>query len=1139
MMHRTAALLLGLALIAPGTAYAGINPEQWLQQFRHQPMQPVPGGSSMICGPQSTEIVVDAPAALVRVSLELPFQAFLADQFVQVLDEQGELLPVDVRPLSFHRSDPPSVRRAIVTFGPREAQSGPVSYSLYASPLPPEQPANAGRVEDTFRVGPLSVTVGPGGGLRVESDSGTVLSANPIAPDTGTAPVIEVIEHGNHYLWLRALLPDPVWPRIVEVRADATGHVEAIAHLQQTQEDYGYAPEFGWRLDAPHHVEPSTLEIGPDTTAEALAALGGGFDLGFAAKYQKGSVAVDATGMTYLRARPQDKVPHQKYAWRQAAFAFNFTEGAGTTSPRGYSRPWYNPRTSKTHKSPWLKDIYQHHVELIASSPKLGDDWGNITSMPASGVFGMNRLNHNAPIFDAYRRSGNMRLRNAAVGWCDNFYDLSIWWGNDREGEFGGTRYNNVAAMGGGFAQDPEFMWRSNSAVHFCTKGYDSFLYAYEETGDPRFLTALRHQADYAGRMVHTDQGEARNIGDVRDFVRLYDHLGDPVNLEHGLRLFRELRTKLSDGDLFSQGGQPIVPNPPFIDTDEDGYAHPFVKPYIIGYALAGLPDLATYAPLENAPEDPKLRDVIRAVADFLAETVDPVGGWRYPHPQSSRVIIGQGMEHAAQLCRAANYLKSPREDVENLLDAIEIVLQARVGGFLRNGAILEGLSGWEHNPGELKEGEKLRDRYASPDDRDPARDYAEGAIASGGTSPEGAVYFFEVMDFYLAHRSAERLKDATPQLNQVLDRLAPPANATYLDYGMEKKLPHFAAQRIEAMTFPLAREHKLDVPFDTWRADARQSLLDALQSPPPQADFDPVLLAEEQREGYTAQKWVFNVSGFSRVPAYLLVPDGTGPFPAVVALHDHGAHFSIGKEKVVRPFGVEQAVADDALDWVGKSYGGRFFGDELAKRGFVVLAVDALFWGERGRKEGVDYEAQQELGANLLQLGMCWPGVITWDDVRSAEFLATMPAVDPERIGAMGLSMGSHRTWMLAAATDRIKAGAAICWMGDTAALMAPGNNQTTGQSSFSMIVPGLRNRLDYPDVASIACPKPMLFYNGTQDALFPVDGVERSYAKMRAVWEAEDHGDELETRLWEVPHEFNAAMQDDAFDWLELQLR
>ena len=46
-------------------------------------------------------------------------------------------------------------------------------------------------------------------------------------------------------------------------------------------------------------------------------------------------------------------------------------------------------------------------------------------------------------------------------------------------------------------------------------------------------------------------------------------------------------------------------------------------------------------------------------------------------------------------------------------------------------------------------------------------------------------------------------------------------------------------------------------------------------------------------------------------------------------------------------------------------------------------------------------------------------------------------------------------------------------------------------------------------------------------------------AFAKMRAVWEEQARGDALETRLWDVPHEFNAAMQEDAFRWLELQLR
>jgi dienelactone hydrolase len=235
----------------------------------------------------------------------------------------------------------------------------------------------------------------------------------------------------------------------------------------------------------------------------------------------------------------------------------------------------------------------------------------------------------------------------------------------------------------------------------------------------------------------------------------------------------------------------------------------------------------------------------------------------------------------------------------------------------------------------------------------------------------------------------------------------------------------------------------------------------------------------------------------------------------------------------------VAPEVLADAEEWVGKSYGGQFVGDALAARGYVVLAVDALFWGERGRKEGVAYEAQQELAANLLQLGLTWAGVITWDDVRSAEFLAALPEVDPARIGAMGLSMGAHRTWSLCAATDLVKAGAAICWLGDTPTLMSPGNNQTRGQSAYSMLVPGLRNTLDYADVAGIACPKPMLFYNGTQDALFPVSGVEAAYSVLKQVYASQGVEQALETRLWDAPHEFNREMQTAAMAWLDEQLR
>ena len=300
----------------------------------------------------------------------------------------------------------------------------------------------------------------------------------------------------------------------------------------------------------------------------------------------------------------------------------------------------------------------------------------------------MNRLNHGPAIFEEAWRSGDRELRDVGVLWCSNMYDLSLWWG-DKE-DFGGTRYNNaVAASETAHQGDNSYMWRTNWASHFCTKGYDAFFLAYEETGDPRMAVALNAQVAYARSHIHANTGECRNIGDVTDFMRLYRGTKVPMYREEALRLFRELREKLSLGDLFDQGGKPIVADGPFIDDDQRGLRTGYAKPYIIGYALAGLPWL-----LGEYPDEPKLRDVVRAVADFLAVSQDPTGGWRYPHPRSSYVIGSQGMEHAVQLTRAAAALEKRGENVDGLLDAIERTLQGRVMCFAHTGGVLQRIDG-------------------------------------------------------------------------------------------------------------------------------------------------------------------------------------------------------------------------------------------------------------------------------------------------------------------------------------------------------------------------------------------------------------------------------------------------------------
>lgn len=347
--------------------------------------------------------------------------------------------------------------------------------------------------------------------------------------------------------------------------------------------------------------------------------------------------------------------------------------------------------------------------------------------------------------------------------------------------------------------------------------------------------------------------------------------------------------------------------------------------------------------------------------------------------------------------------------------------------------------------------------------------------------------------------------------------------------------MPAFYEELKATLTYPMAWGNSPTKRYSKWQREGRAKVLECMSPAPPQAaSFAPRILVEEQREGYRAQKIEFNINAWSRIQGYLLIPDGEGPFPAVLALHDHGAHFSIGKEKMVQPFCVSDVVMDDAEKWTHACYGGVFVGDRLAREGYVVLAVDALFWGDRGRREGVDYDAQQALNSNLQQMGMSFGSFIAWDDLRSVEFLNTLPCVKQGEIAVLGHSMGAHRAWMTAALSDEVKAGVAICWMNTTEHLMTLSNNQNKGGSAYAMIIPGIRNFLDYPHVASLACPKPMLFMNGTKDKLFPVQGVEAAYSEMHRVWQSQGASEHLVTRLVESPHYFGEAMQIEAIEFL-----
>jgi dienelactone hydrolase len=309
------------------------------------------------------------------------------------------------------------------------------------------------------------------------------------------------------------------------------------------------------------------------------------------------------------------------------------------------------------------------------------------------------------------------------------------------------------------------------------------------------------------------------------------------------------------------------------------------------------------------------------------------------------------------------------------------------------------------------------------------------------------------------------------------------------------------------------------------------------LTPPPPADSYEMKVLAEEQRDGYRARKIEIRLSRYYTVPALVLIPDGKGPFPAVNLLHDHGAHLYIGKEKMIRPFAVEEEVVKDADAWADNLYEGQYVGDYLARHGFVVFSADAPMWGERGRAEGVDRSKYDMIAGNMMMYGVDLSAYMTYDDISGTEFLATMPEVDARRIGCMGCSMGAYRAWMLSALSDRIKAGASVCWMVTTDVQMTwkYGRSENGG---FANCLPGLRRWMDYPHIASMACPKPMLFINGSKDKLFPVPGAEKAFGIMHEVWRSQGADDRLTTEIWDIPHSCGRQVQAKVLSFFQKNL-
>lgn len=358
---------------------------------------------------------------------------------------------------------------------------------------------------------------------------------------------------------------------------------------------------------------------------------------------------------------------------------------------------------------------------------------------------------------------------------------------------------------------------------------------------------------------------------------------------------------------------------------------------------------------------------------------------------------------------------------------------------------------------------------------------------------------------------------------------------------------------------FPMEFARRGSLSVEAWRDRGRAEVTRALSFAPKPVPLDLRVHEVVKRDGYDVRTISFAGSAHYRIPAYLLVPTtGRAPYPAVVALHDHGGWFLHGKEKLVR-------MADEHVAIQGyreQLYGGRAWAEDLARRGFVVIVTDAFYWGERRLQyerppealqkrvaglspDGADYvramngflsEQTAVLQTWLAFAGTTWMGIVSYDDRRSVDVLVSLPEVDANRVGCAGLSGGGYRAAYLAGTEPRIKAAVVTGWMTSLPSTLE--FSRAVHVSLFDAF--SVHANLDHPDIASLGAPECSLFVqNCGQDRLFTRAGMDAAAEKLRAVYAALGRPERYQHRLYDVPHQFSAPMQEEAFAWLEKSLR
>jgi hypothetical protein len=257
----------------------------------------------------------------------------------------------------------------------------------------------------------------------------------------------------------------------------------------------------------------------------------------------------------------------------------------------------------------------------------------------------------------------------------------------------------------------------------------------------------------------------------------------------------------------------------------------------------------------------------------------------------------------------------------------------------------------------------------------------------------------------------------------------------------------------------------------------------------PEKTDLKPVVTGKIEREQFTVENLYFQSRPGLYVTANLYIPKGLEkPAPAILYVCGHG---NVKKN--------------------GVSYGSKTSYQHhpawFARNGYVCLIIDTLQLGEI---EGIHH--------GTYRYKMWW-----WN------CRGYTPA------GVTGRSGGGAYSWWISALDDRIKAAVPAAGMTDLQNYVVDGCVE--GHCDCMFIVN--THRWDYPLVAALVAPRPLLISNSDKDSIFPLDGVIRLHEKVRNIYRLYGAEKSLGLNITEGPHRDTQELRVSAFTWFNRFLK